>query len=400
MFTLQDAAPGSLTAVDNSLLINAPDLTADQVAAASETHLYIQTVAQALVQQQGQDIGDPDLYKSEKWYRALTKATTEYATWVEIAEDKSATVNKSTHSGSINLSAIMGALMQFYLGATAAAEWSALSTILGGVEDPAVTDFMNFWWSRVHRSSTNTGLSVGPNTRTSDGQVEWAACYYSMSQLIDEWRTLFISSTYEQIDVSAAGLVLRMDLEIYTEDARAAVRDYLGADIKNKIKNAPVPRPNALFSLGLAGPQQTDLTAQILAAPRPSGSDNGQPDTPGGNAGGTSGGTGTGTVDAGDPTGQVGAPPVQVSRDVHDVTVLPLHGDAMLGGQGIGRVDFAGTEVTQLRCGIFAQGQPLPTVGQQYRVSGTYDDTQLPFTHTLQCTQAGRPASYFGPVAG
>ena len=87
-----------------------------------------------------------------------------------------------------------------------------------------------------------------------------------------------------------------------------------------------------------------------------------------------------------------------VTKDISEVSVLPLHGDPFLNGHGIGHIDFDGPTVTQLRCGIFPINGPVPTVGQEYRITGTYDLTHLPFNYQLKCTQAGRPASYFAPT--
>jgi hypothetical protein len=89
-----------------------------------------------------------------------------------------------------------------------------------------------------------------------------------------------------------------------------------------------------------------------------------------------------------------------VTKDIHDVNVLPLHGDSFLNHHGIGHIDFDGTKVVELRCGIFPQGKPLPTVGQEYVITGIYDATNLPFNYTLKCTQAGRPVSRFAPTTG
>ena len=138
MFTLQGAKPGSLTSVDDSLTFDSPDLSADWIAAASETHLYVQTVAKAIAQQNGLNIGDPNLYGKQGWYDALTSALVNYADWVEIVGEKDVQVNNSTHSGSINLSAIMGTIMSLYLGATAAVELSTLNDLLGNASDPGI----------------------------------------------------------------------------------------------------------------------------------------------------------------------------------------------------------------------------------------------------------------------
>jgi hypothetical protein len=86
------------------------------------------------------------------------------------------------------------------------------------------------------------------------------------------------------------------------------------------------------------------------------------------------------------------------TRDIHDVTVSPLYGDPMLEGHGIGHIDFdAHGQVTQLRCGIFAQNKPIPKQDEECVITGEYDDTKLPFKFTLKCTTPGRPQSVFTP---
>jgi hypothetical protein len=87
-----------------------------------------------------------------------------------------------------------------------------------------------------------------------------------------------------------------------------------------------------------------------------------------------------------------------VTKQIKDVSILPLYGDPLLNGHGIGHVELDGSTVTQLRCGAFATNGPIPQVGQEYRITGTYEDNGLPFSLTLACSQAGRPVSYFTPA--
>jgi len=83
-----------------------------------------------------------------------------------------------------------------------------------------------------------------------------------------------------------------------------------------------------------------------------------------------------------------------VTRHAHDVRVVALHGDPVL-VDGIASIDFNGTQLTQLRAGVFAVNKPIPKVGAAYQVSGTYDEGNLPFSFGLTCTHAGRPISPF-----
>lgn len=89
--------------------------------------------------------------------------------------------------------------------------------------------------------------------------------------------------------------------------------------------------------------------------------------------------------------------PTIVTRDVHDVRVLPLHGDPVL-TSGIGHMDFNGPNLALVRCGIFAQAKPLPRVGTEYVITGEYDDHPMPFRYTVRCTVAARPVSRFVPA--
>lgn len=97
------------------------------------------------------------------------------------------------------------------------------------------------------------------------------------------------------------------------------------------------------------------------------------------------------------PLGALMAAPAIVTRDVHDVRLLPLHGDPIL-THGIGHMDFNGPNLLLLRCGIFAQNKPLPRVGTEYVVTGEFDDHPMPFRFTVRCTVAGRPESRFVPA--
>ena len=247
MFIKAATQSASLTAVGHALTYNDPVLTAEERTAASTTHLFIQQVALAHCQNNGLDIGDPDLFKSQAWYDAITWAFTEHAGWVELVGDKSVQVSKETHSGSLNLSAIMGAVMSLYLGPVAASEWSALSDLLGGAKDPAITDFMNFWWSHTKKSTQDSGFSAGPVVKSTDGFVQWAVCYYTFTEEIDDWRTMFVSSRYESVNVYTAGLTLQFDLNLYKSTAQQAVEERLGKAIAKNIRNVPLlssPRDN------------------------------------------------------------------------------------------------------------------------------------------------------------
>ncbi len=80
-----------------------------------------------------------------------------------------------------------------------------------------------------------------------------------------------------------------------------------------------------------------------------------------------------------------------------DINVVGRN-DSFLGGEGIGAVTVTSTgDITQVRCGIFGTNQGIPTVGEEYSVSGEYDpERKIQFKKILTCTTSGRPQSIFG----
>lgn len=83
--------------------------------------------------------------------------------------------------------------------------------------------------------------------------------------------------------------------------------------------------------------------------------------------------------------------------DLEEVNVLPLYGDNMLDHHGIGHAVVNNGQITQIRCGIFAQNAPVPTPNQDYVITGKMkvNGTRQDFKVTLRCTTAGRPQSTF-----
>jgi hypothetical protein len=197
-------------------------------------------------------------------------------------------------------------------------------------------------------------MSVGPNVKTTDNQIQWAICFYSMTHVIDDWRTIFVSSTYEKFDVSAAGLTLTMDYDNYVRYAQSAVRDYLGKDIGTKISHAPVPK-----SVLGGAPVDGSLSSVILNAPRP----------------------------------VLGLPLGTESKDLRKVRVVDPRNKSTLVSEVTGTLKEDNGTLTQLQVDAF-RPNTVPVVGQQYAISGVYKDTGGSFEYTLKCRSAG-PESYF-----
>ena len=216
------------------------NLTQSQVDAHGNLTAWIQDVAEGMVKQSGNDPTNWSTeMKSKGWFDAWINAVVQYAKFVTVKGDQGISVSKQTHSGSINIGAILDAAMKIYAGGEALATYQSLTDLLGS-PDTGVTNFADFWWSHTEKSTTDTGVKFGPAIPTNNGDsVEFTVLYFSMSETVDDWRTLFISSTYESVDVYTIGMTFE-----YTNDAWAKfgpqITDRLSADVKNSIKNAPL----------------------------------------------------------------------------------------------------------------------------------------------------------------
>ena len=223
-----------------TLQAGSPALTKEQVDAHGNLMGWIQDVAEGIVKQRGQDPRSWSTeMKSKGWFDAWIKAVVEYAKFVTIVSDRGIGVSKSTHSGNVNIGAILDAAMKIYAGGEALATYQSLSSLLGN-PSTSVKNFADFWWSHTKQSKTDTGVKFGPAILTNDGEsVEFTAVYFSMSESIDNWRTMFISSHYESVDVYTIGLTFQYtnaDWKNYGQD----IKDKLSPAVKNSIQSAPL----------------------------------------------------------------------------------------------------------------------------------------------------------------
>lgn len=223
------------------LQAGSPNLTATQVDAHGNLTAWIQDVAEGIVKKENGGT-EPDWtaeMKSVGWFKAWIKAVVGYTKFVTITSDQSVQVSKSTHSGNINIGEILNAAMEVYVGGEALATYASLNSILGN-PSTAVSDFADFWWSHVEKSTTNTGVKFGPAIPKNGGEsVEFTALYFSMTETVDDWRSLFVSSHYESVDIYTIGLTFQYTNEGWKEFG-PDIQAKLSPAVKASIKSAPL----------------------------------------------------------------------------------------------------------------------------------------------------------------
>lgn len=222
------------------LQAGSPKLTKEQVDAHGSLTAWIQDVAEGIVKQQGKE---PTSWstemKSKGWFDAWINAVVNYTKFVTITSDQGIQVSKTTHTGKIKIGEILDAAMKIYVGGEALATYETLNGLLG---DPstAVTDFADFWWSHTKQSKTDTGVKFGPAIPTNGGEsVEFTVLFFSMTESVDDWRSLFIESDVESVDVYTIGLTFEYtnaEWQQYSVD----ITNKLSDEVKKSINHAPL----------------------------------------------------------------------------------------------------------------------------------------------------------------
>lgn len=229
-----------ITSVKGNLSYSDPSKLTDEYRdAAAITRLWLQDVALGISKQKGYKIDDPAFMRSREYMDCFFKAVIDYTKWVEVVGDQCIDSQKTTHSGELNLGEIMKAMLQMYVGVELADEWLNLTALLAGDVDTSVKDFMTFWWSSVNRNNSNSEMQVGPTFLSEDRECKFTIVQYSYNFQLNDWRSLFVSSHYEEFDVYSLGNTFQIDINVY-KDYEDEIKTKLGVDIKNSIHNAPI----------------------------------------------------------------------------------------------------------------------------------------------------------------
>ncbi|WP_329789062.1 hypothetical protein V1227_32515 [Lentzea sp. DG1S-22] len=233
--TVQTVKPDTVSAVTDTLVpsINIPP---DELDAVNQTILFMQEAARGLLPA---DVPTGEsLYHSKVWYDTLTKALNESVGWVDVASSSKFSTYEETHSGTLKLGDLVTEALQAIAGNASSSIWSGLNKLISGnSEDPAITDFMNFWWGHTQTSKSYSDFGQSPTFHDANGQPCWGYAFFSVSNYIDDWRTMFVSSTYQEFKLKASGIMLKINMTEWNR-VKSDVVDQLGQDIIKGIRTA------------------------------------------------------------------------------------------------------------------------------------------------------------------
>ncbi|WP_026752992.1 hypothetical protein [Sediminibacter sp. Hel_I_10] len=228
---------------NGSLAIGSPNLTKDQVDAHGHLIAWVQDVAEGIVKQDPETWGDPSNWeaemKSQGWFDAWVNGVVNYTKFVTIKSDQNASSSKHSSKGSVKIGELLDAAIKIYFGVEALATYETMNDLLGN-PSVDVTNFMNFWWSHVKKTKTNTGVKFGPAIPVDGGDaVEFTAIFYSVTESVDDWRALFIESVNEDVDIFTVGLTFQYSNDDWKKFGPEIMKQ-LSPDIKKSIHNAPL----------------------------------------------------------------------------------------------------------------------------------------------------------------
>jgi hypothetical protein len=223
-----------LTSVNQSIMFNQVALSDEMRTAASYISLFGQDGALGILKSKGVDVSNPaELMQTEQYYNAFNAAIVALD-FVKVVSDSTQKVDKSTHSGDINIGQILETAVQLYLGVEAASAFDVLSSMMKDTSDTGVTGFLDLWWKSCSTSTSETGFSAGPITLESDGTVSFG----DVSEQITDWRALFISFHSENLDVYTTGMKFNFDMAIYNANKDTLITK-LGSRITQSINSIP-----------------------------------------------------------------------------------------------------------------------------------------------------------------
>jgi len=221
------------TAIDSQMNYAAPDIDKKFSEAVANVTLYSQAAARSVLQSKGIDISSSKYLTTEQWYDEVIAQMSDLGFIVHSAS--AGKVNKSTHSGEINLKDIVTTIVSAYIAGPELSEFENLAKLL--TEDPdntGVANFLDFWWNSASSHENNSQVAWGPVT-VDQGSAEVTCIYMNIDVAFKDWRSLFVSFHSENVNIASTAITLTLDMEVY-DKVKGDITSALGDQIKKHIK--------------------------------------------------------------------------------------------------------------------------------------------------------------------
>lgn len=202
---------------------------------------WIEDVARG-IRKQKYPGGTASMPKEERMmaeFNSYLAAIHQYTEWVSVTDDSTANIHRETHSGSINVSALMEAAVNLYAGIEGLQTFKEFNKLVGNNPDMSTSNFMNFWWDHVEYTNTETNVRIGPAFYNPNGLIHFTILFYNCSFTVDDWRTMFITSDYQSFSSIFIGKTFSYSAEAYAANG-PAMEARFDKKVTDSIKSAPL----------------------------------------------------------------------------------------------------------------------------------------------------------------
>jgi len=234
---LAAAAPATAvnaTAIDSQMNYSNTDVDPTYTQAVANTTLYAQAAARSVLADKGVDLSNSDYLKSKQWYDEVVAQMADLGFVVHSASGGN--VNKSTHSGEINLKDIVTQIVSAYVAGPELSAFEQLANLLSSDPDgTGVTGFLDFWWSAASSHTQNSSVAWGP-VSVDQGSASATSIYVDIDVAFKDWRSLFVSFHSENVNVVSSAITLNLDMDVYNQ-VEKDITKALGDNIKKHIKH-------------------------------------------------------------------------------------------------------------------------------------------------------------------
>ena len=255
--TTRDGAPAFVYAVNEQLLPTSSDLNDAETEMLTTTILWIQHVlighctgtTNGGLGWSQEKFSDPDTRNSQDFFDAVSFVVQMYTPWVGIAGTFNTTYKDQTHKGDINILSVVEKILSAVAPPAAAEQMAqAAAQIVSRDMSVGVSNVGNFFWNSKYHSESKCQYLMSPGIKTSPYAVEYSYLLTYQSIIQEDWRTLFVSHTYEQFIFSASSLQIELYLSQWTaadpdnpgQTVRSSVRARLAQWLANEIHGAPI----------------------------------------------------------------------------------------------------------------------------------------------------------------
>lgn len=227
---------GKLGTSGMSLTVSSSTVTDDVATAAYYLQLYGQGAALGQLQQKGQNIQDPAIYRSYDYYSYYIDNL--HSLGLNIASASNNKISEKAYSGSIKLDDILLSTLALYCSVDEGATLANMFDLLPTTSDTSLTKVMDFWWANTVSSGDYLSLALSSLGTGNQMKPSLTIVYYNLNYRVAQWRSLFAKMQTNNLDVYTSALSIEYDLELYNSKIYPSIAPVIATYAARKILSA------------------------------------------------------------------------------------------------------------------------------------------------------------------